>query len=81
MISRIKRLHQIDPKLKWQGVHLEFQKSLGKEVILLAQDPKKVPVDLSGSRVLVYSPERLDKLEDDLARKLSRLLKKQQDDN
>jgi len=51
---------------------------LGKAVILLAQDSKKVPFDLFGSRVLVYSPERLDKLEDDLARKLSRLLRKQQ---
>ncbi|HET6974935.1 MAG TPA: GAF domain-containing protein [Pyrinomonadaceae bacterium] len=50
---------------------------LGKEVILLAQDSKKVPFDLSGSRVLVYSPERLDKLEDDLSRKLSRVLRKQ----
>jgi hypothetical protein len=51
---------------------------LGKEVILLAQDPKKVPFDLSGSRLLLYSLERLDKLEDDLARKLSRFLRKQQ---
>ena len=51
---------------------------LGKEMILLAQDSKKVPFDLSGSRVLLYSPERVDKLEDDLARKLARLLRKQQ---
>lgn len=54
---------------------------LGKEVILLTQDAKDLPFDLSGSRVLVYSPERLDKLEDDLGRKLSRVLKRQQGDS
>jgi len=50
---------------------------LGKEIILLAQDSNKVPFDLAGSRVLVYSPKHLDKLEDDLARKLSRLKKQE----
>jgi len=47
---------------------------LGKPIVLLAQDPSKVPFDFLGTRLLVYSLARLDKLQEDLAQRLSRLL-------
>jgi transcriptional regulator with GAF, ATPase, and Fis domain len=47
---------------------------LGKQIILLAQDRHAVPFDFVGKRLLVYSLDRIDKLQDELANRISRLL-------
>ncbi|HWS86811.1 MAG TPA: GAF domain-containing protein [Pyrinomonadaceae bacterium] len=47
---------------------------LGRKIILLAQDPKRVPFDFVGSRLLVYDLNRLDELEDRLGARISKVL-------
>jgi hypothetical protein len=48
---------------------------LGKKTILLAQDLSSVPFDFAGNRLLAYSLDRIDDLEDELAHKISLILK------
>jgi signal transduction protein with GAF and PtsI domain len=47
---------------------------VGKKLIVLSQDPKKVPFDFVGTRLLAYRPDRLDDLQDKLAERLGQLL-------
>jgi signal transduction protein with GAF and PtsI domain len=47
---------------------------VGKKMILLAQDPKKVPFDFVGTRLLLYRPDRLDELQDRLMERIEQLL-------
>lgn len=47
---------------------------LGKKIIMLAQDPKSVPFDFIGSRLLVYHLDSLDELEDKLGARISKVL-------
>ena len=47
---------------------------IGKKVILLAQDPKKIPFDFAGARLLLYNPNRLGELQDKLARRIEQIL-------
>ncbi|HJQ32117.1 MAG TPA: GAF domain-containing protein [Pyrinomonadaceae bacterium] len=47
---------------------------LGKKIIMLAQNPKDVPFDFVGSRLLVYDFNRLDALEDRLSARISKVL-------
>lgn len=48
---------------------------LGKKTILLAQDVNSVPFDFAGKRLLAYSIDRTDNLQDELAHKISLILK------
>lgn len=52
---------------------------LGKEVILLAQDPKAIPFDFAGARLLVYSLNRIDELQDKLAERIAQTLHQSSD--
>jgi transcriptional regulator with GAF, ATPase, and Fis domain len=47
---------------------------IGKQVILLAQDPRSVPFDFAGARLLIYSADRLDELQDTLAKRIAQIL-------
>lgn len=48
---------------------------LGKELILLAQDVKSIPFDFAGKRLLTYKVDRMDQLQDELAHRISLILK------
>jgi signal transduction protein with GAF and PtsI domain len=47
---------------------------IGKHIILLAQDPRSVPFDFAGARLLVYDKGRLDELQDKLSKRIAQIL-------
>jgi signal transduction protein with GAF and PtsI domain len=47
---------------------------VGKEMILLAQDPSKVPVDFAGARLLLYDPNKIKELQSKLGDRISQIL-------
>ena len=51
--------------------------TVGKQVVLLAQDPEGVPFDFRGARLIVYSLDRLGELRRKLVERLERYLKQQ----
>lgn len=52
---------------------------LGKEMILLAQNPNDVPFDFVGVRLLVYNPDRIDELEDKLSQRIKQVIDRASD--
>jgi transcriptional regulator with GAF, ATPase, and Fis domain len=47
---------------------------LGKEVILLAQKSENIPFDFLGSRLLIYSLNDLDALQDELSERIAQII-------
>jgi hypothetical protein len=48
---------------------------LGKEMILLAQDPKTIPIDFAGARLLLYHVNRMYELRNRLSGRIAQILK------
>lgn len=48
---------------------------LGKEMILLAQDPKTIPIDFAGARLLLYNVNRMRELQNKLSDRIAQILK------
>ncbi|MFL6210886.1 MAG: GAF domain-containing protein [Pyrinomonadaceae bacterium] len=49
---------------------------LGKELILLAQDPANIPFDFAGARLLLYNLNELDELETNLSERIAQIINK-----
>ncbi len=47
---------------------------LGRDIILLAQDPSSIPFDFLGARLIVYSTERLEELQTRILQRMKHLL-------
>jgi nucleoside 2-deoxyribosyltransferase len=63
-------LTDADPNITYE---IGLADALGKEVILLVQNKKKVPFDFDSKRLIVYNPDNLQLLHEKLSDRLSRI--------